>query len=211
MDERESVARLKRGEIGGLEPLVRSYQAAAVKTAWLITCDRGMAEDVVQAAFIKAYERIAQFDAERPFGAWFLRIVANDARKAATRARRIYPLEPHDGAEGDARADDSPGPEELLAQAETRAEVWRALEGLTPDQRAAVVLRYYVGLSQAEVAERLGVPPGTAKRRLHDARGRLRNVFGGERPVRVDGATPERRGPTGLEPGPARQAPEGED
>jgi len=68
MEEQEAIARLKRGDISGLEALVRKYQVQAVRAAYLITHDRGLAEDIVQAAFLRAYERIGQFDAGRPFG-----------------------------------------------------------------------------------------------------------------------------------------------
>ena len=85
MEEREAIARLNRGDIAGLETLVRQYQVQAVRTAYLITRDRALAEDIVQAAFLRVYERIGQFDTKRPFGPWFLRSVVNDAIKAATR------------------------------------------------------------------------------------------------------------------------------
>ena len=67
MEEAEAIARLKQGDVGGLEALVRGHQVQAVRTAYLITRDRALAEDVVQAAFVRAYERVGQFDSERPF------------------------------------------------------------------------------------------------------------------------------------------------
>ena len=82
MEEQKAIARLKRGDISGLEALVRKYQVQAVRAAYLIIRDRALAEDIVQAAFLRAYERIGQFDAGRPFGPWFLRSVVNDAVKA---------------------------------------------------------------------------------------------------------------------------------
>ena len=71
-------------------------------------------------------------------------------------------------------ADGRPDPETLWERAETAAEVWAALQQLTPRQRAAVVARYYLGLSEAEMAEALECPPSTVKWRLHAARNRLR-------------------------------------
>jgi RNA polymerase sigma-70 factor (ECF subfamily) len=88
MDERAAVERLKRGDIGGLEWLVRRHHTRAVRAAYLIVRERTMAEDVVQSAFVRAYERIGQFDVERAFGSWFMRIVVNDAVKAAAANRR---------------------------------------------------------------------------------------------------------------------------
>lgn len=169
MDEYRAVARLRQGDIGGLETLVRAYGVRAVRAAALITHDRPLAEDIVQAAFIRAYERIHQFDPARPFGPWFLRSVVNDAVKAVTRHKPQAPL--------DALSDPAPGPDELLERAETREAIWEALAQLPPEQRAAVVLRYYLGLSEAEIAGEQDCPPGTVKWRLHEARHKLRALL----------------------------------
>ncbi|MER3544402.1 MAG: RNA polymerase subunit sigma-24 [Chloroflexota bacterium] len=180
MEEEEAIARLKRGNISGLEALVRRYQVQAVRAATLITRDRALAEDIVQAAFLRAYERIGQFDSGRPFGPWFLRSVVHDAVKAARRRERQVPLEGESDGEtslAEFLADPAPGPLELAQAAETRQAIRDALGRLSPGQRAAVVLRYYLGLSEAELAEELACPPGTVKWRLHAARQRLRALL----------------------------------
>jgi RNA polymerase sigma-70 factor (ECF subfamily) len=173
IDEQEAVTRLQRGDIGGLELLVRRYQEPALRAAVLVCRDAALAEDLVQAAFVRAYERIGQFDARRPFGPWFIRGVVNDALKAVTRRRQV-PLDPA-GLETPAPPGDDP--EARLAAAETREAVWAVLDELTPPQRAAIVLRYYADLSDAEIAQMLDCPPGTVRRRLHDARRRLRRLL----------------------------------
>ncbi|MDA8217842.1 MAG: sigma-70 family RNA polymerase sigma factor [Dehalococcoidales bacterium] len=177
MDEAQAIGRLKRGDIHGLEALVRIHQLRAVQAAFLVTRDRPLAEDIVQAAFLRAYERIHQFDADRPFGPWFLRSVVNDALKAVTRRKRQVSLEAELGEGGDllpgAVQAAEPSPEAQVELAETRREVWDAMARLAPSQRAAVVLRYFLDLSEAEVASQLGCPRGTVKRRLHTARKRL--------------------------------------
>ncbi len=181
MEEGKAIARLKRGDVGGLETLVRRYQVQAVRAAYLIIHDRALAEDIVQAAFLRAYERIGQFDARRPFGPWFLRSVVNDAIKASTRRERQVSLQ--DGARGEGTSladllpDPNPGPVHLAEAAETRQAVWDALGELPPAQRAAIVLRYYLGLSETEMAGELACPPGTVKWRLHAARKRLRRLL----------------------------------
>ena len=180
MEEAEAIARLKQGDVGGLEALVRGHQVQAVRTAYLITRDRALAEEIVQAAFVRAYERIEQFDTRRPFGPWFLRSVVNDAIKAASRRERWVSLEASDGAKAvlaDLLADPNPGPAALVEAADIRRAVREALGMLPPTQRAATVLRYYLGLSEAEVAEELACPPGTVKWRLHAARKRLRTLL----------------------------------
>jgi RNA polymerase sigma-70 factor (ECF subfamily) len=180
MKEKEAIARLKRGDVSGLETLVCRYQVQAVRTAFLITRDRALAEDIAQAAFVRAYERIKQFDPARPFGPWFLRSVVNDAIKAASRRERWVSLEASDGAEAvlaGLLADANPGPADLAEAADARRAVWDALGKLPPAQRTAVVLCYYLGLSEAEMAEELACPPGTVKWRLHAARKRLRRLL----------------------------------
>jgi len=177
MEEQKAIARLKRGDISGLEALVRKYQVQAVRAAYLIIRDRALAEDIVQAAFLRAYERIGQFDAGRPFGPWFLRSVVNDAVKAATRRERQVPLEASAEGGETSLADPNPGPADLAEAAEIRQAVWTALGKLPPAQRAVIVLRYYLGLSEAEMAGELACPPGTVKWRLHAARKSLRTLL----------------------------------
>lgn len=183
MEEQEAIARLKQGDISGLETLVRMYQVQAVRAAFLVTHDRALAEDVVQAAFVRAFERIDGFDTRRAFGPWFLRSVVNDAVKAVARLQRRVSLEratAPDARPGRSVAylvDPGPGPDDLLELVQTREAVWAALSELPPEQRAAIVLRYYLGLSEAEMAGRMGCPPGTIKWRLHAARERLRTLL----------------------------------
>lgn len=180
MEERDAVARLKRGDPGGLEGLVRRHQVRAMRAAYLVTRDRALAEDVVQAAFLRAYERIDQFDADRPFGPWFLRIVVNDALKATARRERHVSLDEASAGESAVAAllrDPNPDPATLAEAEATRRAVWDALGKLPAPQRAAIVMRYYLGLDEAEVAGLQACPPGTVKWRLHAARKRLRTLL----------------------------------
>ena len=176
MDERRAVGRLKGGEPAGLETLVKAHQVRAVRAAYLICRDRALAEDVVQGAFVKAYEKIEGFDEARPFGPWFTKLVVNDAIKAASRRERTIR---YDGAEDPASllADPAPGPHELAEEAEERRRVWTALEKLPPVQRAAIVQRYYLGMSEAEMAGSASSPPGTIKWRLHAAKQKLAKLL----------------------------------
>lgn len=178
--ERPAIARLKGGDIGGLAALVDAYQLQAIRTAYLIVRDRPLAEDITQSAFIRAYERIGQFDSEASFGPWFLRSVANDAIKAAERARRSDSLDIEDehGAPALVLADRAAGPEALLEQAEDASAVWALLGRLPPRQRAAVVLHYFDGLSGVEIADQLNASPATVRWRLFAARAKLRTWLG---------------------------------
>ena len=175
MEEGAAIDRLRSGDIGGLEILVRLYQDQAFDAAYLITRDRAQAEDVVQAAFLRAFERIHQLRTLRSFQPWFLRSVVNSALSAATgQHHSSLELQAEEAAEVPSI---EPSLEELLEAAETREEILQALEELSPGQRAAVVMRYYLEWSDSEVARRLEIPPGTVRRRLHDARRRLRKLL----------------------------------
>ncbi|MCX7683228.1 MAG: sigma-70 family RNA polymerase sigma factor [Anaerolineae bacterium] len=181
MEEQEAIARLKQGDIKGLEILVRTYQLPATRVAYLITRDRALAEEIVQSAFLRAYERIGQFSAGRSFGPWFLRSVVNEAVKCASKGNRLISLDADESEEdsslSDTLTDPAPGPEELAETEEVRRIVWDALGKLPPKQRAVIVMRYYLGLSEAEMGQCLGCPAGTVKWRLHAARQRLQELL----------------------------------
>jgi RNA polymerase sigma-70 factor (ECF subfamily) len=184
-EERHAIERLRRADISGLETLVRRYQLQATRAAYLVVRDRQLAEDIVCDAFLRCYERIQQFDTDRPFGPWFLRAVVNDALKAANRRARHVSLDQTHALDGLSFSELLPsheaGPDVLAEFAELRGQVRAALERLTPRQRAAIVLHYFVGLSGPEIANELSSPLGTVKRRLHDGRSRLRALLIGLR------------------------------
>ncbi len=177
MEESEGITRLKHGDISGLESLVARYYVQGVRTAYLVCRDREMAEDIVQAAFLRVYERIAQFDAERPFGPWFLRSIINDSLKRTMKRSRSISLESIAPDEVELIHSSDLTPEEMLAAAETRQAIWNALGKMSPNQRTAIVMRYYLGMSEADMSSRLDCPPGTIKWRLHVARKRLRQLL----------------------------------
>ncbi len=181
MDEKQAIARLKRGDPGGLETLVQLHQLRALRTACLIVGDRAQAEDIVQSAFIRAGEKIDQFDSRRHFEPWFLRSVVHDAIKAANRQKRFISLDAHEEGEALDLLDPAPLPEELVEAEETRQAVWRALGQLPTRQRAAIVLRYYLEMPESEMAAALPGPAGTVKWWLHAARQRLEKLLRPER------------------------------
>lgn len=179
MDDLHAIQRLKQGDIRGLESLVLHHQAKAVRAAFLITHDETLAEDVVQETFVRLYQRIHQFDPSRPLEPYLLRSVINAALNAVQQDR-------HFSLEGD--------PEELeglLSQAasvesdveynQLKQKIVAALASLEPHQRAAVVQRYYLEMSEKEMAAALQSPPGTVKWLLHSARTRLRDLLRSER------------------------------
>ena len=179
MEESQAIALLKQNELSGLEFLVRRYQVQAVQAAYLVVGDRSMAEDIVQSAFLKAVVKIDRFDPTRPFGPWFLRMVIHDAIKANESARRQVSLDAQaeQAVPPEWLADPGAGPEELADNAETRQAVWAALEQLTPKQRAAVVMHYFLEMKDREISQALERPLSAVKWSLHAARQRLRDLL----------------------------------
>ncbi len=185
MDEMDAIARLKQGDIHGLEYLVRTYQIKALRTAYLIVRDYDLAEDVVQDAFLRAYQRIHQFDVKRPFGPWFFKIVVNIAKQAAVRREREIAFDIVSANEEtalDKILADLKSPEAMVEQHDLQQMIWKALGKLPPAQRTTIVERYYLGLREKDIAARADVPLGTIKWRLHTAHKQLCVWLGQLRP-----------------------------
>jgi RNA polymerase sigma factor (sigma-70 family) len=106
-----------------------------------------------------------------------MRIVVNDAIKAVQRGQSWLSLDEGEAAFQTQLRSRLPPPEEAVTTTQLNEAVWQALTQLTPKQRAAVVMRYYLDMSESEMAERLDVAPGTVKWRLHAARERLRQLL----------------------------------
>lgn len=182
MDDSEAVRRLKAGDMAGLEMLVARYQHKAVQTAFLITHDEQLAEDVAQETFVRIYQRIRSFDESRPFAPYLLRSVANAALNAAQKTARWV----HFGAGADVDhvaelLTEAVSVENQVEYARLKADILRALAALPPRQRAAIVQRYFLGMNEKEMAESLSAAPGTVKWLLSTARLRLRDLLHEER------------------------------
>ncbi|HZW04966.1 MAG TPA: sigma-70 family RNA polymerase sigma factor [Anaerolineaceae bacterium] len=182
MEERIAIARLKKGDLSGLDELVKRYQVKAVQSAYLITLDRSLAEDIVQESFIHAFDKLSQFDDSRPFGPWFYRSVANLALKAMRHQHKFVPIDPVNNECQEAilaRWIERPaGVEAVLENKEAQQEIWQAICRLPVDQRAVIVMRYYQGLNEHEMIVETGRPASTIKWWLHEARTQLRRWLG---------------------------------
>jgi len=177
MDEDlQAVRRLKSGDIGGLESLVSRYQVRAIRAAFLIVRDEQVAEDVAQETFVRVFQHIRRFDETRSFGPYLLRSVVNAALDVAQRTLKregvTVGIESVEGLLQHAIT--------VEAQAEFNAvkqDIYHALEALSPRQRAAIVMRYYLEMSEKEMAASLNAAPGTVKWLLNAARERLRGLL----------------------------------
>ena len=181
-EDRNAISRMKLGDVSALESLVKRYQVQAVHAAYAIVYDRALAEDIAQTAFVKVAERIHQFDEERPFAPWFFRIIVNDAIKAALKQKTILYLDEElDGSTAQLAQwliDPNVRPEQVLEQKETRQNILKAIQSLTPEQRAVVVMRYFLEMSEADMVIKMDRPLSTIKWWLRGARNRLRSLIG---------------------------------
>jgi len=177
----QAIRRLKRGDIGGLEYLIARYQGKALRTAFLITHDEPMAEDVVQEVFVRFYERVQYFDEARPFEPYFLRSVVNAALNYIEREKKGQFFSEGDLADLESLLEQAASVEEQVEFNTLKWHITEALAKLPPRQRAVIVQRYYLEMSEKEMSEVLDSPPGTVKWLLNAARTRLRALLGSER------------------------------
>jgi RNA polymerase sigma-70 factor (sigma-E family) len=143
---------------GDLEEAFRSHRAELVRVAAFILGDRGAAEDVVQDVFVRMHERTALFDGDPQF---YLRTaVVNGCRSSLRRSRVIRR---HAEQEGRQSACPPLTTEEAALLDEDRRRVLGALARLPRRRREVLVLRFYLEMSEAEIADTLGISPGTVK------------------------------------------------
>jgi RNA polymerase sigma factor (sigma-70 family) len=176
LDEAELIGRAKRGDTHAYEELVYAYQGIAFRTAYVIARNAADAEDAAQDGFVKAWRALGRFRDGAPFRPWLLQIVANEARNRRRSAGRREHLalraateEPSGGA--------APSPEAAFLTAELRERLVAAVNELPEEQHEVISLRYFLGLSEQEVAETLGVALGTVKSRTSRALERLRESY----------------------------------
>ena len=142
--------------------------------------DAADAEDAVQEGLVNAYNAIGKgrFREGSAFRPWLLKIVVNQSLNIKSRKRRI--------AVAERAATESVPPEyaidETLIDRERARLVYQALDALKEQERVVVYLRYFLALPERELAEYLGVPPGTVKFRLHRALAKLREIVARDYP-----------------------------
>jgi len=179
-DELSLVQAAKKGDVGAFGELVKRYDRNVFRIALHITQNREDAEDVVQDAFLKAYENLEQFQGQSKFYTWLVRIAVNEALMKLRRRRpeRMVSLDQEVQTEEDSMprevADWSPNPEQLYNQAELRDILGKTIQGLPPSFRTVFVLRDVEGLSTEETAQALELSVPAVKSRLLRARLQLR-------------------------------------
>jgi RNA polymerase sigma-70 factor (ECF subfamily) len=169
--ERSMVARASGGDPGAYAWLLDRYRDRVLRLATLIIRRSDDAEDAAQEVFIRAFRGLKSFRGDASLGTWLYRITVRVCGERASRLRRHPELTLP--AEDSARWS-GPGPGGPTAQ---RMTVEALLDQLSPDMRAALVLRELYGLDYREVAEAVGTPIGTIRSRLHAARARFRDLY----------------------------------
>jgi len=169
-DESFLIARARRGDPSAFEEIVRLYQRRVYGVALRIVRAHDVADDVTQEAFLRAWRSLDRFELGRPFGPWVCRIAANLAVNHVRSPRAREEGLPDGHAETRTSA---PGPLGALLDAEGATVLEKAMGQLPQEQRAVLVLRVVEELSYAEIAETLGISPGTVMSRLFRARERL--------------------------------------
>src|ERR1700759_4556320 len=174
------VERARSGDVQAFETLVKQYDRQVFRIAQHITQNREDAEDVVQDAFLKAYEKLDQFQGNSKFYTWLVRIAVNEAlmRLRKRRTGKMVSIDedvqteegsvPRDLAEG------RPNPEQEDGESELADIFGKTINGLPPGFRVVFVLRDVEGLSTEERANALGLSVPAVKSRLLRARLQLR-------------------------------------
>jgi RNA polymerase sigma-70 factor (ECF subfamily) len=161
MGIREPIERLQT-ERDSFDRLLRPELASAYRLAGYLLCDAGTAEDAAQEAVLRAWRAYPTLRDHSQFGPWLQRIVANVCRDQQRR-RRLVRFVPLEGAPEEPQAGDP------FRASLDRVAIGRAIAQLSSEHREVVVMRYMLDLTNEAIGERLGIPVGTVKSRLHYA------------------------------------------
>ena len=179
-DDQCLIAECLQGKTAAFGELVRRYQERLYHSVYRLVENAEDAQDVVQEAFLNAYQSLERFKGDSQFFTWLYRIAVNTAisymRKHRAMARietqknGELVLEPHD-------LSSASRPEYALEQAEQQTRVRQALARLSPEHRAVLIMKDMEGQKYERMAEIMQVPIGTIRSRLHRARLELRELL----------------------------------
>jgi RNA polymerase sigma-70 factor, ECF subfamily len=179
-DDQRLIADCLQGRTAAFGELVRRYQDRLYNTVHRLVDNAEDAQDVVQDAFLNAYQSLASFKGDSQFFTWLYRIAVNTAISLKRKRRVVYSIRAGRGSEGgDEPIDpsDLSRPEHGLERSEVERRVQDALNRLSPEHRTVLVLKDMDGQKYEDMAEILGVPIGTIRSRLHRARLELREIL----------------------------------
>ena len=176
----ELVRQAKAGDKSAFGKLVTCYYEMVYVVVFGVVSNAEVARDLTQDVFLKIYRDLARFEGKSKFKTWLYRIAVNAAIDQIRRKRPSVSLE---GYEKDGESvpiqipDCHPGPSEQASRSEWKQRIEAAINKLSPEHRAVLVLREWQGLSYDEIAETLNVQIGTVMSRLYYARKKLTEVL----------------------------------
>ncbi|MEJ7809602.1 MAG: sigma-70 family RNA polymerase sigma factor [Gemmatimonadaceae bacterium] len=168
--DQEAIARVLAGDRDAFGVLIGRYSDPLYRHAVGMTGSADVAEDILQASFIKAYHHLAEVHGR--FDAWVFRIVANGCKDWLKNIRRT-----HLSYEEDDQPSSLATPEEELDRSELRSDLDGALASLAPSLREAFIMKHVEGRSYEEMADLLGTTVGALKMRVHRAREALQGLL----------------------------------
>lgn len=163
----------QRGDSDAFAQLVNRHHKAVFNVAYRLLNNVEDASDVVQLTFLKALENIRSYNPRYKFYSWVYRIAINESINQINLRKRqaTMPAEPVSHAAG---------PDQALGENEMSRRVQSCLDELSPDYRAVIVLKHFMGLSYADISDVVGVPAKTVKSRLYTARQLLKDLLESE-------------------------------
>ena len=177
LSDEEVVARVLAGETGMFEMVMRRHNQRLYRVARAILRNDGEAEDVMQDAYVRAYEHLNQFAGRAKFSTWLTRIAVHEALARQRRGNRYQELEPMSEREGDPMdrfASLTPNPEQQASNSEIRRLLEEAVDNLPDSYRTVFMLRDIEEMSTTDAADVLEITEENVKVRLHRARALLR-------------------------------------
>lgn len=187
--EAERLQRALNGDDSAFEEIVDAYQRPVYNLCYRMLGDPIEAEDAAQETFWRAYQGLKRYDPKRSFVTWLLSIAAHYCIDQQ-RKRRFPVLSMDLLPEEDAPDNVTPSPDKVVSELEEKSQMRRLLKQLGPQDRAAVVLRYWHEFSEEEIAQTLSLTVSAVKSRLHRARKELAQNW---REVQAKNALSERR------------------
>jgi RNA polymerase sigma-70 factor (ECF subfamily) len=176
--DEELVARATGGDLESFNQLVRRWERPIFALAYRTLGREEDARDVVQDAFLRAYRGLPRFKGEAKFSSWLYRITLNLCRDWIRRERRAPIVPTPAGTDPNAFADEQVSPslsvEELVGRHQLSEAVAQAMAELPEDQRTAILMKEYHGLTFQEIADTLQCPLSTVKTRLYQGLSVLR-------------------------------------
>jgi RNA polymerase sigma-70 factor (ECF subfamily) len=185
--EARLVAEALAGTQSAFEQIVRRYQRPVISLIVRMVGDRGVAEELAQESFVKAFRNLRGFDVSRRLSSWLFRIAHNTALDWLRRSRpeMVSLDDPEEGASHGALAAAAPPAGDPVEREALGNALEAAMRGLRPAYRAAVALRYEQDLSFEEIGQVLGVPEVTARSYVHRARKALAQALADWQPIRT--------------------------